>query len=118
MALVAATVASGGVMPSPQVTLGEAPIGSEAYEVVTPGDARRLLAAWRRCEEGPATEGGPRGHWGLAVAGEGEPHAWFMGMAPSTDDAVYAVAVLVEHATDPERAFDVGVALLQAAARR
>jgi peptidoglycan glycosyltransferase len=118
MALVAATVANGGRMPSPQVTLGEAAVGGETYDVLTPGDARRLLAAWRLCEEGPTTEGGARGHWGTAVAGQGEPHVWFIGMAPSAGDGVYAVAVLIEHAADPERGVDVGAALLRAAAQR
>jgi cell division protein FtsI/penicillin-binding protein 2 len=52
------------------------------------------------------------------VAGEGQPHAWFLGIAPSQSQPRVAAAVLVEHAADAGRAVDVGVRLLQAAVER
>jgi peptidoglycan glycosyltransferase len=116
MALVAATVANDGRMPSLHLRLRDVPVSGEAQAILAPGDAGKLLAAWRRHEEGSANGGEARGHWGVAVAGPGEPHAWFIGTA--TGQPPYAVAVLIEHATDPERAVEVGVALLQAAAQR
>jgi peptidoglycan glycosyltransferase len=115
MALVAATVANDGRMPSLRLRVREALASGEVYDALAPGEARRLLAAWRRYGEGPTTGAGVRGHWGVAVAGEGEPHAWFLGIGPSASEAPYAVAVLIEHAAEPEKAADVGVALLEAA---
>jgi cell division protein FtsI/penicillin-binding protein 2 len=115
MALVAATLANEGRMPALRLTLRPTLASGEAHAVLTPGDARELLAAWKRCDEGSPTVGGIWGHWGSAVAGEGEPHAWFLGIAPSRDQPRFAAAVLVEHAADPGRAVDVGVGLLRAA---
>jgi peptidoglycan glycosyltransferase len=118
MALVAATVANNGRMPALQLTLSRPLASGEARDVIAPDESRMLHASWRRWGEGPPTRGGGRGHWGVALAGEGGPHAWFLGTAPSMGQPIYAVAVLIEHATDPERAVDVGGALLQAAAER
>jgi peptidoglycan glycosyltransferase len=118
MALVAATLANEGRMPALQLTLGKAAASGDATPVIAPAESRELLAAWRRCGEDRATGGEAKGHWGSALAGEGEPHAWFLGIAPSTGEPAYATAVLIERAADPERALEVGVALLQAAAQR
>jgi peptidoglycan glycosyltransferase len=115
MALVAAAVANDGRMPVPRLTLDQPLTGGEARTVLAPGDARELLAAWNRCGEGRSLGAGIKGHWGVALAGEGEPHAWFLGIAPSTGQSTYAAAVLIEQAADPERPVDIGVALLQAA---
>jgi peptidoglycan glycosyltransferase len=118
LALVAATAANDGRMPALQLTLPQALGSGEGYDVMAPEDARILLASWRRWGEQGSTGGGVRGHWGVALAGEGGPHAWFVGTAPSKGQAVYAAAVLIEHATDPERAVDIGGAVLRAAVER
>lgn len=114
MALVAATLANEGISPTPQLALR---VGGEAYasaesappRVLAPGEARDLLATWQAFDAGIA------GHWGVAVAGEGQPHAWFLGVGPEDEETRYAVAVLLERAARPEQALDVGVALLRAA---
>jgi cell division protein FtsI/penicillin-binding protein 2 len=115
MALVVATLANDGRMPAPRLTLREAHAGGEAGAILTPAESGRLLRAWRLWEAAPSSEGRAKGHWGVALAGEGEPHAWFMGIAPATGQPAYAIAVLIERAANPETAVDVGVALLQAA---
>jgi hypothetical protein len=80
----------------------------EAHAVLAPDEARELLAAWRRWN-------GVLGHLGVAVAGEGNPHAWFLGVTPTGGEGRHAVAVLLEHAEEPERAVEIGRALLEAA---
>lgn len=122
MALVAGTLANHGVMPAPQLVLQlegrdgawralEAP-GAPREDLISSELARRLLLAWE--PYGSQT----LGHLGLAVAGEGRPpHAWFLGVAPACAPR-YAVAVLLEHPLDPDRATDVGVAVLEAALGR
>jgi cell division protein FtsW (lipid II flippase)/cell division protein FtsI/penicillin-binding protein 2 len=117
MALVAATLANDGVMPVPRQVLGvQGPDGTwQAPEVsgrpreVLPADgARALLSAWEPFSADVV------GHLGTAVAGENRPpHAWFLGVAPAGAPR-YAVAVLLEHAPDPEDAARVGVLLLHA----
>jgi peptidoglycan glycosyltransferase len=125
MAQVAATVANEGTMPALRLTLRlqdgtqgwrEVSASGESRGILTAHEARTLLAAWRRYEDGIL------GHWGVAVAGEGEPHGWFLGVAPATGEADggerYAVSVLIEHAGDAARAAEVGGALLSAAPDR
>ncbi len=125
MALTAATLANDGTMPAPRLTLRvqapggewqETVLAGEAQRVIAPAEARELLAAWRRWE-GVSGQGLP-GHWGVAVAGEAPPHAWFLGVTPRRSEGHYAVAVLLEHATDPERAVRIGRSLLEAAQAR
>ncbi|MFW6135902.1 MAG: FtsW/RodA/SpoVE family cell cycle protein [Chloroflexota bacterium] len=117
MALTAATLANDGTMPAPRLTLRiqdadrawrETTAAGEAFGILAPSEARELVAAWRRW-------GGVPGYWGLAVAGGGEPHAWFLGVTPPGSQRRYAVAVLLEHAADPARAVDIGRALLEKA---
>jgi len=118
-ALMAATLANEGTMPTPQLVLSagavdheQAPSTDEALAILTAAQAHELRAAWQR------QDGDVIGHWGIAVAGEGEPHAWFIGMAPASDAGLqtrYAIAILIEHAADPRRAPAIGVALLRAA---
>jgi peptidoglycan glycosyltransferase len=126
MALVAATVANGGTMPDPQLAPRTrdgargwqgVPMGGDSQSILSPTEARRLLSAWRRWDESglASVGGGVVGHWGVAVAGEGAPHAWFLGVAPSGGDPGYALAVLVEHAEEPKRAVAIGTRLLEAA---
>jgi peptidoglycan glycosyltransferase len=119
MALAAATVANEGTMPALRVTLRmqdangsweETITAGEGQAVIPPAEARALLAAWRRWDGVPGQ--GLPGHWGVAVAGEGEPHAWFLGVTPLGGERRYAIAVLLEHAEVPERAVEIGRELL------
>ena len=122
MALVAATLANEGEMPAPRMVLQvEQPGGGwqevtstgTARSVLAPGEARALRATWQSCGENVA------GHWGAAVAGEGQrPHAWFIGAAPKSGQKRYAIGVLIEHAESLETAVEIGTALLEAAASR
>ncbi len=139
MALVAATVANGGTMPDPllaeRVQTGEGDrqdAGAADWSAVVPtaqsadapepsanrvlsrAHARQVLSAWRRWNADEGGRGAVWGHWGVAVAGEGAPHAWFLG-ATRGDSPRYAAAVLVEHAQEPERAVVIGRELLEAA---
>ena len=134
MALVAGTLANDGEMPAPRLVLqvrdGEGKwrkrsAAGESRAVLTPALARKLLGTWQRYEDGSTTTDAPStlrtgiaGHWGVAVAGEKQPpHAWFLGVALA-DAPRYAVAILLEHPTDPYRAVEVGSALLEAAIGR
>ena len=120
-ALMAGTLANEGEMPIPRLVLRvwdaengwlERAEAGEPRQVLTPGIARALLATWRRYDGEKVAA-----HWGAAAAGAGQPpHAWFIGVAPATGQPRYAIAVLVEHAADPESAVRIGAALLQAAA--
>jgi len=122
IALVAGTLANEGKMPTPRLVLGvedaegswqELPGDGEARAVLAPGAARALLDTWH------TYEGTVAGHWGVAVAGqERPPHAWFIGVAPTSGQTRYAIAVLIEHAASPEMAANVGVGLLKAASAR
>ncbi len=117
MARVAATLANEGRMP---VTYLVHEIGNqgdrqpfrpagEGRTVVSPELAQTLLAAWTVYGDNVL------GHLGTAVAGENRPPlAWFLGVAPA-DAPHYAVAVLLEHPDQPQRAAEIGVALLGAA---
>jgi cell division protein FtsW (lipid II flippase)/cell division protein FtsI/penicillin-binding protein 2 len=122
MALMAGTLANRGKMVVPRLVLRvqdgngawhEPASAGEPRGVLPPSDARALLAAWQRYGETVAA------HWGVAVAGEGQPpHTWFIGVAPTTGETRYAIAVLIEHAADPEVAVRIGTALLEASATR
>ncbi len=117
MALVAATLANGGVMPVPRLVLEvQGPDGtwqtpevaSRPREVLPADAARALLSAW----EPFSTD--VLGHLGTAVAGEDRPpHAWFLGVAPAGNPR-YAVVVLLEHTPDPNEAARTGALLLHA----
>jgi cell division protein FtsW (lipid II flippase) len=116
MALVVATLANEGESLAPRLVLRvrdaegawqEHLTAGEPRTVLAPDVARLLLAAWRRYE------GDVAAHWGLAVAGEGQPpHAWFLGVAPAGTPR-YAVAVLLEHPSTPQRVVEIGSALLK-----
>jgi hypothetical protein len=75
--------------------------------VISPDLAEALLSSWM--QESPSV----LGHLGTAVAGEERPpHAWFLGVAPASAPH-YAVAVLLEHPSDADRAADAGSELLE-----
>jgi peptidoglycan glycosyltransferase len=125
MALIAATPANGGDMPDPQLVLraqdGDGSWQQVAAEgasrpILSRAEAEMLLSAWHRWD-GDQSSGqrGVLGHWGVAVAGEGAPHAWFLGVAPARGATQYAVAALVERADEPKRVVAVGRELLEAA---
>jgi cell division protein FtsW (lipid II flippase) len=116
MALVAGTLANEGMMPAPRLVLyvqdaagdwQERTSAGEPRATLTAARASELLAAWQQHDEIAF-------YWGVAVAGEDQsPHAWFLGVAPA-DAPRYAVAVLIEHAADPEVAVSIGTGLLSA----
>ena len=103
MALLVATVANDGRMPTPTLLLNQtetarAIVGTETAQLVR--QAMTLAVA-----EGPA---GQAAVPGLTVAGktgtaegggEGVPHAWFVGFVPAGPEETprFAVAVVVEH---------------------
>ncbi len=115
MALVAATLANNGTMPAPRLALRiqmsqggwRTPEASGDTRAVLPPDiAQTLLSVW----ESYGTH--IVGHTSSAVAGEEQPLAWFLGVAPA-DAPRYAVAVLIERPSDPQRAAEIGSALLE-----
>ena len=120
MALVAATLANGGEMPAPRLTLRiqeaegswrEHPAAGERQPILRPEVAKTLLDIW------PVYGIDVKGHGGIAIAGQGQqPHRWFLGIAPA-DTPRYAVAVLIERTTVPQQAIEVGTTLLQAVSR-
>lgn len=120
MALVAGTLANSGSSPAPRLVMRaqdasghwhEHPANGESRVILTPETARVLLDTWQRYG------GDTAGHLGSAIAGQDQPLlAWFLGVAP-VDASRYAVAVLLEHSDDPQRAAEIGIALLETAAR-
>ena len=117
MARIAATLANDGRMTAPRLVLrtqqaggywlDQVPIG-EGRDILSPERAKELLSSWHLYGEHI------RGYLGIAVAGESQPpHAWFLGVVSVGDDH-RVVVVLIEHATEPEAAVEVGRALLEA----
>lgn len=101
MAMVAAAIANGGVMPPPHLVLKKenadgswqpaSPRG-QAARVISPDLAERLQAVLY-----PSADGQVLGHSSYALAGADRPfHVWFVGMAPP-ETPRYAVVVLLEH---------------------
>ncbi|MFI5226390.1 MAG: peptidoglycan D,D-transpeptidase FtsI family protein [Candidatus Limnocylindrales bacterium] len=114
MALVASTVADGGVLMKPQLVTaitgraGSSPVGSQTIgRVLSAEDDAVVKAAMMQAVEGrygrlfttgAAVPGIPTaGKSGTAqLGGTGEPHSWFIGFAP-VDHPQIAIAVLVEN---------------------
>ena len=107
MARVAATIAAGGGMPQGRWVLDESNPRQDAPRTIVPEEPAAFIAGAMRLV---VTDGTARhamagtpvnlaGKTGTAQVGEGEPHAWFAGFAPSDGDATHriAFAVLVEH---------------------
>jgi peptidoglycan glycosyltransferase len=101
LALMAATIGNGGVMPPAHLALKtetakgrwqSADPPGQATRVISPALAGRLRALFRASADGQVL-----GYSNLALAGAELPsHAWFLGLAPSSDPH-YAVVVLLEH---------------------
>jgi peptidoglycan glycosyltransferase len=101
IAMVAATIGSGGVMPPAHLMLrsenadGRWQLSSpegKALAVINADLAKRLQALLR-----PLADGRVLGHSSFALAGADQPfHVWFFGLAPAQAPR-YAVAVLLEH---------------------
>jgi len=121
MALVAATVANGGVEMRPQLVLSATgKSGTTTYpsavmsQVMTPGVASEIAAAMRLAVNGSLGQKYTFGAKvpGLVVAGKSgtaeldpgnDPHSWFIGFAPY-DNPQVAIAVIVEHGGHTTRA--------------
>jgi penicillin-binding protein A len=113
MALVASTVADGGVLMRPHLVIaatgrsGSHPVApSQVGVVISPDDAAAIAGAMQRAVEssvgrqfttGAKVPGVPTaGKSGTAeLGGSGAPHSWFIGFAP-VDHPRVAIAVIVE----------------------
>ena len=113
MALVASTVANGGVLMRPHLVIATTGRGgtqqvepSELARVISPDDAAAIAAAMQGAVEssigsqfttGAKVPGVPTaGKSGTAeLGGTGAPHSWFIGFAP-VDHPRIAIAVIVE----------------------
>ncbi len=135
MALVAATIANGGVMPTPHYatavtdasgavirTIAPGPVG----RVIRPDTARTVTQVMVDAVQAPgafafaAKVGGVNvaGKTGTAENPSGAPHGWFIGFAPA-EAPTAVVAVLLENAPKGgEDAAPVGGAVLKAALGR
>jgi cell division protein FtsW (lipid II flippase) len=119
MALVASALANDGTMPAPRVVdsleddqgwRASRPLGS-ARDVLPSESARLILASLTDLGDGIV------GHWGAAIAGsDAYPQAWFIGATTSPGARRYAIAVLIEQATEPDLALETGLGLLRATA--
>jgi peptidoglycan glycosyltransferase len=113
MALIAATFANGGVMPTPHYALDVRDASGAVIRRIGTGTlaqpirsdtARRITDAMIASVEGPGAFAFGARIPGVRVAGKtgsaenpaGAPHGWFVGFAPA-DQPTIAVAVLIEH---------------------
>ncbi|MEX2239020.1 MAG: penicillin-binding transpeptidase domain-containing protein [Dehalococcoidia bacterium] len=102
MAIVAATVANGGVRPTPYLISEIRQKNGEVIDRFRPDDAGRVISAdtaaklARMMDE--ATPGSAIwGKTGTAETPTGGDHSWFIGFGPG-ENAQYAIAVIVENA--------------------
>lgn len=130
MALIAATIASAGVMPTPHYALEVRDGKGDVLRRVQPpplaqpirADTARLIAEdlVKAVEAPNAFAYGARipgvrvaGKTGTAENSQGTPHGWFVGFAPAEDPRI-AVAVILEHAArGGEDAAPVGAAVMR-----
>jgi peptidoglycan glycosyltransferase len=113
MALVAATVGMGGVMPTPHYATEVRDAEGHAIRVIAPGPigqvirpetARALTAMLVGAVQGPGAFAFAAKIPGVNVAGKtgsaenpsGPPHGWFVGFAPAEAPTI-AVAILIEN---------------------
>lgn len=132
MALVAATIGMGGVMPTPHYANEVRDAAGHAIRVVAPGaagqvispeTARALTTMLVGAVEGPGAFAFAAKIAGVHVAGKtgsaenpsGAPHGWFVGFAPAEAPTV-AVAILLENTPrGGEDAAPLGGRVMQAA---
>jgi peptidoglycan glycosyltransferase len=121
MALAAATLANEGITPVPRLTLRlESPQGlwREVLAEDTPRSTLTVSVAQALREQWTTYAHNVQGHLSVAVAGEERPpHAWFIATR-TTARSPYAIAVLVEHPEDPQKAEEIGLTILEAARLR
>jgi len=135
MALVAATIGMGGVMPTPHYATEVRDAEGHAIRVIAPGPsgqvirpetARALSAMLVGAVEGPGAFAFAAKIPGVKVAGKtgsaenpsGAPHGWFVGFAPAEAPTV-AVAILLENTPKGgEDAAPLGGRVMQAALGR
>lgn len=110
MALVTATIANGGVLARPHLTLEEASNGKSLGALESPSSRRIISEQLAKTmnefmvsvvangqANGVSIQGvAVGGKTGTAEAGDGTSHAWFVGFAPAEAPTV-AVVVVVEH---------------------
>lgn len=132
MALVASTIANGGVLMKPHLVqaftgkAGTVSVDPEAWRQVLPADlALQVSAAMQQAVEGKLGRQFTTGARvpGMVVAGKsgtaelggtGEPNSWFIGFAPAENPQI-AIAVVVEQGgRGAERAAPIGGKLLAA----
>lgn len=112
MALITAAVANGGQMPVPHLmaevrapsgevlwrykpAVWKTPISKRTADTVRDMMGVSVQDGWARGAAVPGVRVG--GKTGTAELGEGEPHAWFIGLAP-VEDPQYVVVVIKERA--------------------
>jgi peptidoglycan glycosyltransferase len=135
MALVAASIGMGGVMPTPHYATEVRDAEGHAIRVIAPGPsgqvialetARALTTMLVGAVEGPGAFAFAAKIPGVRVAGKtgsaenpsGAPHGWFVGFAPAEAPTV-AVAILLENtAKGGEDAAPLGGRVMQAALGR
>lgn len=135
MALVAASIGMGGVMPTPHYATEVRDAQGHAIRVIAPGPsgqvigletARALTAMLVGAVEGPGAFAFAAKIPGVRVAGKtgsaenpsGAPHGWFVGFAPAEAPTV-AVAILLENTPKGgEDAAPLGGRVMQAALGR
>lgn len=135
MALVAASIGMGGVMPTPHYATEVRDAAGHAIRVIAPGPsgqvigleaARSLTTMLVGAVEGPGAFAFAAKIPGVRVAGKtgsaenpsGAPHGWFIGFAPA-DAPTVAVAILLENTPKGgEDAAPLGGRVMQAALGR
>ena len=132
MALVASTIANGGVLMRPHLVqaftgkAGTVSVDPEVWRTVLPADlAGEVAAAMRQAVEGSLGRQFTTGARvsGMSVAGKsgtaelggaGEPNSWFIGYAPADDPQVVIAVVVEQGGRGAERAAPIAGKLLAA----
>lgn len=135
MALVAATIARGGSMPTPHYATAVLSPDGDPLRLVEPGAAAQVISLETAVTIGQAMvvavnapgafAAGARlpdvlvaGKTGTAETPSGAPHGWFVGFAPAEDPVAVVAVVLENSPRGGEDAAPVGAAVLRAALAR
>lgn len=135
MALVAATIARGGSLPTPHYATKVLAPGGETLRVIEPGAVAQVISPQNAVTIGAslvaavnapgAFAAGARvsgivvaGKTGTAETPSGAPHGWFIGFAPAQEPTAVVAVVLENSPRGGEDAAPVGGAVLRAAIRR